>query len=237
MNLLDTEVTEGLFESLKIEQNNKYHVYNVRDHLIYTVLGTKLDTELRWAALLHDIGKKKTLTTDKNGYNHFYGHPDISVEMAGPFLHKIGYSKDVISNILSLIKMHDYFNSTSSDGQTKIKVKKVREIIGTHGLELTKKLIELKEADIKSQSELSYLSKINTLNELRKITDIVGIDGTGINRYDLDISFGSLSEMCGEYTDKITSILLKNVWGNPETNKNSILIRLATNELKKLKKR
>lgn len=230
MNQLDTEITEGLFDSLRIEQNNKYHVYTVRNHIIYTVLNTRPDVELRWAALMHDIGKKKALTVDKDGNSHFYWHPDMSVEMAQPFLEKLGYENETLVNILTLIKLHDKFDSS-------IKVIKVRELIGTYGENIARKLVELKEADIKSQSELSYDLKIQNLKELQRLVDIVSINGTGITEEHLHIDKMELNSICGEYTDDIIKILLKNVWGNPDTNKESILMKLVNNELKKLRKR
>ena len=38
-------------------------------------------TEVRWAALLHDIGKVKTRRIEANGEVHFFGHAEVGASM------------------------------------------------------------------------------------------------------------------------------------------------------------
>lgn len=80
---------KGLFESLEIQQANKYHKYTIRDHIIYTVLGVEKDFELRWAALLHDIGKRDAMIIDSYGRGHFIGHQIISRRMSEGILKEL----------------------------------------------------------------------------------------------------------------------------------------------------
>ena len=55
-------------------QRNKYHIYDVGEHIMHTVTNTQRDLILRWAALLHDTGKPCCSSVDSAGIIHFYGH-------------------------------------------------------------------------------------------------------------------------------------------------------------------
>ncbi len=57
-------------------QNNPYHRYNVGVHSIEAVKNIRPDVTMRWAALLHDVGKPATHTVDENGIDHFFDHPE-----------------------------------------------------------------------------------------------------------------------------------------------------------------
>lgn len=230
MDSLDERVVDGLFASLNISQNSVYHRFNVREHIAYTVLSVVPCAELKWAALLHDIGKVRTLTTDLNGINHFYDHPNISASMAEDILVELNCDLKTLDNIVNLVRLHDKFN----DATKPIKIKRVRELIGTYGTEFAYNLVQLKIADIKAQSEFSYQYKKDMILELHRLIHIVDIDGTGVNRYELDLDIAEFTDRYKEYTDKIIDILLRNVWGNPDNNENAILLRIADKEYKRM---
>lgn len=67
-----------LIPELKIcngfNQNNKWHIYDVFEHILHVVSGVNNNLCLRLAALFHDIGKPQTYTEDENGVGHFYNH-------------------------------------------------------------------------------------------------------------------------------------------------------------------
>jgi poly(A) polymerase len=48
---------------------------------------------MKLAALLHDIGKPATYTTDDEGFVHFYGHPQIGVPLAQQIMKRLSVSK------------------------------------------------------------------------------------------------------------------------------------------------
>ena len=47
---------------------------------------------MKLAALLHDIGKPSTYTTDDNGHIHFYGHPQTGVPLVQHIMKRLGAS-------------------------------------------------------------------------------------------------------------------------------------------------
>lgn len=129
MNSIDKK----LYDSLNIEQNNAFHKYDVRSHIVYTVLNTEADLELRMAAVLHDIGKKDALTTDENGKNHFYGHEDISEKLAVDILSGFDITDEEKRNILNLVKYHNHYNRETP------KISRIRELVSLLGNNTAKK--------------------------------------------------------------------------------------------------
>ena len=63
------------------DQKNKWHVYDVYEHILRVVAGVEPNRVLRLAALFHDMGKPPAFTEDAEGVGHFYGHWDRSVEI------------------------------------------------------------------------------------------------------------------------------------------------------------
>ena len=52
---------------METPQHNPHHCWNVGEHILQTLTGVEKDKALRWAALLHDMGKPATRTTDEQG--------------------------------------------------------------------------------------------------------------------------------------------------------------------------
>ncbi|MGL5764895.1 MAG: HD domain-containing protein, partial [Sarcina sp.] len=92
----------------KTTQNHPHHIYNVAEHTIVAMENVPKDNVLRLAALLHDIGKPVTKTTDKKGIDHFYGHPEKGVEMAKKILKNLRWDNQTIKEVCALVKQHDY---------------------------------------------------------------------------------------------------------------------------------
>jgi tRNA nucleotidyltransferase (CCA-adding enzyme) len=64
------------------------------------------DLALRWAALLHDVGKPASFTQDLNGRGHFYGHADVSADMADKILLRLKAPTALREKVVFLIKNH-----------------------------------------------------------------------------------------------------------------------------------
>ena len=120
-------------------QRNKYHIYDVGEHIMQTVKNTPKDLDLRWAALLHDTGKPCCPSVDANGIIHFYGHHRESRRIAVDVLYRLHMGADSIRDIALLVENHDYRvepNFTS-----------VKRMMSKTGAELFEKLLILQRAD------------------------------------------------------------------------------------------
>ena len=139
-------------------QNNKYHIYNVGDHIMNAVENTPNDLIIRWAALLHDVGKPACASKDQNGIYHFYGHHRESMRMADDILHKLRMDKDSISDILTLIENHDVRIDAHPAS--------VKRILARTGEKLFLKLLLLQEADNRAKNPKFLDDKLNKLQSI-----------------------------------------------------------------------
>lgn len=110
--LEDTGITKVILpefhELTGIHQQNAYHYLNAADHTLEVMKHSPKNRYLRWAALLHDIAKSKTLTVDPDGTTHFYGHPEVGAGMARRILTDLRWDNDTIAIVSRLVRYHDY---------------------------------------------------------------------------------------------------------------------------------
>ena len=92
---------------METEQNNKHHMYTVGEHTLCVVQEVPATEALRWAALLHDVAKPCTKTSDETG-DHFYEHNRVGVDMAEDILRRLKFDNVTIGRVKRLVLWHDY---------------------------------------------------------------------------------------------------------------------------------
>jgi poly(A) polymerase/tRNA nucleotidyltransferase (CCA-adding enzyme) len=90
-----------------VKQDPKYHKYDVFKHGIYTCDNIEPVLELRWAAILHDIGKPDT-KEKKGGRVTFHKHEVVGANLARVALERLRFKKQVVSEVVHLIRLHMY---------------------------------------------------------------------------------------------------------------------------------
>lgn len=100
-------VIPELLPMKQFDQRTKYHCYDVLVHTAVALEHTPPDPILRWVVLLHDIGKPGTFTVDEMGAGHFYGHNQLSGEMADQLLQRLKFDAASRKRIVELICIHD----------------------------------------------------------------------------------------------------------------------------------
>jgi poly(A) polymerase len=68
------------------------------------------DLVLRWAALLHDIGKPATRRHEANGGVSFHHHEVVGAKMARKRLRALKYSKQMVDDVSQLVFLHLRFH-------------------------------------------------------------------------------------------------------------------------------
>lgn len=142
-------------------QKNKYHIYNVGEHIVNAVMNSHNDPVVRWAALLHDIGKPECKSVDVNGIIHFYGHHRVSVRLAGDILRRLKIDSSLSRDILILIENHDVRIDATPLG--------VKRMMSRTGADNFEKLLELQEADNRAKNMKYFPDKLIKLNDVRKM--------------------------------------------------------------------
>lgn len=117
-----------------LQQSPKHHVFDAYRHSVVAYEVSAPD--IRWAALLHDIGKRPTMERQGN----MYGHDAVGAEMAKVRLAALGMPKARAERTAKLIACHmaDLKEDTSEN--------KLRLYIVDHA-DVMEQLVELKRAD------------------------------------------------------------------------------------------
>jgi tRNA nucleotidyltransferase (CCA-adding enzyme) len=87
-------------------EQNRHHCYPVWEHTLEVIKRTHPETDLRWAALLHDCGKPGVRSEDLSGGLHFYGHEGQSVEMVQTIMTRLRASHELIRRVKALVRHH-----------------------------------------------------------------------------------------------------------------------------------
>ena len=121
------------------DQHNRHHEYDVFTHTAHVVEAVPPVLALRWAALLHDVGKVQTFTIDEDGQGHFKGHAKVSAEIADQILLRLRASNELRQQVVLLIEQH----------MTPLTVDKkiLRRRLGQYGVENVRNLLTLQRAD------------------------------------------------------------------------------------------
>ena len=137
-------------------QRNKYHIYDVGEHIMHTVSNTPRDLILRWAALLHDTGKPCCSSVDSAGIIHFYGHHRESRRIAVDALYRLHMDSASIKDIAMLVEHHDY--------RVEATYTAVKRMMAKTGAELFEKLLILQRADNMAKNPKHLPEKLKRIN-------------------------------------------------------------------------
>ena len=129
--------------SLGFDQRSAHHRYDLYTHVAHVVSLVPGDLTLRWAALLHDIGKPVAFTLDEEGRGHFKGHAPLGGPMAQTILREMGAPEEQISRVGFLVTMH--MARLSPDEA------RLRQLVERHGLDAVTQLLALQRADMQSK--------------------------------------------------------------------------------------
>ena len=215
-------VLPELDEAFLTKQNNPHHMYSVGEHLMQTLLHTEADKSIRIAALLHDIGKPRTKTTDADGIDHFYGHAQLGEKMAFDVLKRLKFDNDTITKVRKYVQYHDYDIEPNP--------KSVRRAINKIGEAYFAQVLVLKKADALAQStyqreeKLEHLATVwNLYEEILNQCQCVSLKTLAITGNDL-IALGVPK---GKMIGSMLQELLEDVIKNPEHNTHEFLVEYA----------
>ena len=168
---------------LGFDQRSPHHAYDVFTHTAHVVMNVPADLTLRWAALLHDVGKVPTFTQDETGRGHFYGHAQVSAEMADGILLRLKAPTQLRQQAILLIEKH----MTKLPPDKKV----LRRWLSRLGDGTVEQLLLFQEADMSSKGTgkpteaAQFLQLRSLIDDIREENACLSLKDLAINGHDL----------------------------------------------------
>ncbi len=137
------QVLPELGATVGFQQHSRHHIYDIYTHTAHVVEATPPELTLRWAALLHDVGKVSTFSLDEQGQGHFYGHAERSTAMADAVLRRLKAPNSLREQATQLVRLHMTWIEPEK--------KTVRRWLSRLGPDTLEALLLLQEADMGSK--------------------------------------------------------------------------------------
>ena len=199
------------------EQHSPHHAFDVYTHTAYVTESVPKELTLRWAALLHDVGKVPTFTRDETGRGHFYGHAQAGAELADELLRSLKAPTQLREQVVLLIGQH--MTPLTEDK------KLLRRRMSRLGPDTVRQLLALQRADFGSKGVIekwlsgefdaieALLQQIEAEKACLRVTDLA------VNGHDL-MALGFRGRAVGE----ILSDLLERVLDEQLPNEKEALL-------------
>lgn len=202
-------------------QHHPYHHYPIGEHIMRSVEAIRGEKTLRWTMLLHDIGKPEKKTTDEDGIDHFYGHEQLSADMAYAILNRLKFDKKTLNRIVALIACHDI--------RVEDQPKRVRRAVNKIGAHLFDDFLAVQEADMRAQHPDKLEERLIILDKVKTIWQRIQEEGQCVTIKDLKINGRDLINHGfkeGKEIGDILQHLLNKVIEEPALNTRDMLLEI-----------
>ncbi len=204
------EVIPELKPMIGFDQRSPHHAYDLFTHTAHVVEAVPRELPLRWAALLHDIGKVPCFTTDETGRGHFYGHAQVGGDMAEAVLRRLKAPNALREEVVTLIRNHMAPRTT----------KKALARLGSRlGFDTVHSLLRLQAADMGSkgtgeqETDMVFPPLYALLEELRRENACLTVRDLAVNGNDLK-ALGLTGKAIGDALDTLLEQVLEEALPN-----------------------
>lgn len=209
-------------------QNNRFHKYDVYEHMVRAMEAyTGCDLSVKFALLIHDIGKPLCYTEDENG-GHFYGHSVPSHDIAEQVVDRLKFDNKTKEAILELVLYHDSVIEPTA--------KTVKRWLNRIGAERLSQLLDVKMADIAAHADNTQTARINQYLSVREIAKEIIASEQCFQLKDLEINgrdIMSLGIEEGRQVGRILNYLLEGVIAGDIDNTYGALLKCAREIIEK----
>lgn len=210
-----------LQDTVDFRQHTPHHAYDVFTHTAHVLNGAEKDPALRWAALLHDVGKPAVFTRDENGKGHFYGHAQESARIADDILYRLKAPARLREQVVFLIE-HHMDNLSAEKGSLRRKLSK-------YGGENLRKLIKLQLADQKGKGTPAH-GFGRTCEKMLQLVEQLEKEEGRLQIRDLAVNGNDLMELgfeAGPRLGQCQKVLLEKVLSGEVPNEKDALLQKA----------
>jgi len=196
------------------DQRSPHHAYDLYTHTCHVVEAVPEDLTLRWAALLHDVGKPGCFTLDETGRGHFYGHADAGATLADSILRRLKAPTALRERAVLLIGLH----MTRLEPDKRI----LRRRLSRLGPELLEQLLALQTADMGSKGtgnaeEMEQFPQIRQiLEEIYAENACLSLKDLAVNGHDL-MALGFTGQAIGACLNRLLELVMEEALPNERT--------------------
>ena len=231
-----------LHKCIGVNQDVKYHKYDVFNHLIYTCDNCPPDLKMRLAGLLHDVGKAETrrvvkATEGGEQRTTFHKHELVSTKLAKRFLSRLKYDNNLSKEVIDLVKFH-MFHYTREWTDAAVR-KFIRKVNIPEEYMTEESISKFPLFVLRSSERRGNGLKVEAVTDRqrdfeKKIIDIYR-ESNGLEIKDLDINGNIVMDTFrmspGVQIGNLLKFLLDRVLENPQLNNRLDLLKLATEYL------
>ena len=199
-------VLPELSPMLGYDQKNRHHIHDLYTHTALVVHHCPNDLVLRWAALLHDIGKPEVRTMGEDGQAHYHGHAAVSAELADGVLRRLKAPTALREQVVTLIAKHMTLPQPDK--------KYLRRHLGKLGAETMENLLTLQEADTHAtgtchEEEFARFAAVRAiLAQIREENACLSLKDLALNGHDL-MALGYQGKAIGLELNRLLNLVLE----------------------------
>lgn len=172
----------------EFDQRNPFHRYDVWEHTLHALEAAPpdMDATLRFALLLHDIGKPHCLTIDEEGKGHAYGHEKVGEPIAAEVCRRLKLSRSERDTVTQLVR-HHMFSIPDTP-------KAMRRFLLKHGPDRAQDLFAIRRCDksgighgqmVESPMSIAFAKAEKLMDEQLNAEPVFGVKDLAINGRDL----------------------------------------------------
>ena len=214
-----TQVIPELKACVGFDQHSHHHAYDVYTHTAYVTEAAGDDLALRFAALLHDIGKPVVFYRDDAGAGHFPDHARVGAEMADAILRRLKAPNQLREQVVFLITHH---MTPFAPDRTLL-----RRRLSKYGAENCRLLLQLQKADYCSKGVQGDSPEFDAIQSM---LDQLAGENACLQAKDLAVDGHDLMELGyepGPKLGQVVQVLLQQVVDETLPNEKDTLLQAA----------
>lgn len=154
---------------LEIDEHHRHkdvyeHTLIVLEQAIAQEEDGKADRILRWASLMHDVGKPKTRRHEEGGRVSFHHHEVVGAQLTKKRMSELKFPKDVVADVSTLVELHLRFHGYGTGEWTDSAVRRYVRDAG----HLLDRLHKLTRADCTTRNKRKAQALSRTYDQLEE---------------------------------------------------------------------